>query len=105
MACRLYSGFSPRKEGLAMQDFTAALGKVTIGLDLGDKYSHYHTVDAMGNSTERDRLATTPEVFRLECTGLKPGPLDVNACSHSTSFKGLRARTCCYAACLTTWHI
>jgi transposase len=66
-----------------MQDFTAALGKVTIGLDLGDKYSHYHTVDAMGNSTERDRLVTTPEVFRAHFSGMKPARIVVEAGTHS----------------------
>ena len=33
--------------------------KMTIGLDLGDRYSHFYTLDAAGENIESGRVQTT----------------------------------------------
>jgi len=66
-----------------MHHFTCARGKVTIGLDLGDKHSHYHALDANGRSVGRGRLETTPEVFRAHFSAMKSARIVVEAGTHS----------------------
>ena len=41
-----------------------SLPALTMGIDIGDRYSHYCVLDALGKVVEEDRLRTTPEAFR-----------------------------------------
>jgi predicted NBD/HSP70 family sugar kinase len=49
--------------------------KLTIGLDLGDRFSHYCVLNGAGEIIREHRLPTTPkgidEVFRSYCTTLR----------------------------------
>ena len=43
-----------------MKRATMAPGTITIGLDLGDRYSHFCLLDATGRVQGQGRVATTP---------------------------------------------
>ena len=57
--------------------------KVTIGMDLGDKYSFLHVIDSDGNTLEQARLRTTPEVLRERFSGIEPARLAIEVGTHS----------------------
>ena len=42
---------------------TLSVPKVTVGLDLGDRFSHFVMLDADGEMTEEGRVRTTAEYF------------------------------------------
>jgi len=66
-----------------MRDSTKETSKVTIGLDLGDKYSHHKMLDSEGNLLEEGRIRTTPEDFRRHFGGVKPALVALEAGTHS----------------------
>lgn len=43
-----------------MKDSSAVVPEVTIGLDLGDKWTHFHVLDGQGELIEAGKIRTTP---------------------------------------------
>jgi transposase len=43
-----------------MKDFTAMVPEITIGLDVGDKWTHCHVLDGPGEVVETGKIRTTP---------------------------------------------
>jgi transposase len=55
----------------------------TIGLDLGDKYCHYHTVDFRGELVDEGRIKTTPEALRERFAGVPRARVVLETGTHS----------------------
>jgi transposase len=66
-----------------MAHHTKRSARITIGLDLGDKYSHLHAVDSGGNMVEEGRVRTTPEDFKKRFEGMAPAVVALEAGTHS----------------------
>jgi transposase len=66
-----------------MHDSTKSTLKVTIGLDLGDKYSTLKVVDSNGDVIEQGRIRTNPEDFRRRFRGIDPALVALEAGTHS----------------------
>ena len=47
-----------------MNDSTQTIPAITIGLDLGDKWSFYCVIDRDGEMVEEGRVKTTPEALQ-----------------------------------------
>src|SRR5262249_3139785 len=47
-------------------------GQLTVGLDLGDRWSFYCVLDESGKVILEQKLPTTPEASRLETLTIKP---------------------------------
>lgn len=60
-----------------------ASSKLTIGVDLGDKYSHYCVLDPEGEVTEQGRLRTTCEAFRARFATATPVRIVIEVGTHS----------------------
>jgi transposase len=58
-------------------------GTVTVGLDVGDRYSHFYVIDADGRQVETGRVATTPEAIQRWCVVMPPARLVVESNTHS----------------------
>lgn len=59
------------------------LGRLTVGLDVGDTYTQVCVLDEVGEVIEESRLATTPKAFRRRFTGMAPARLVLEAGNHS----------------------
>ena len=58
--------------------------KVTVGLDLGDRYSHLCLLDTQsGEVIEEDRLRTSPEAFKRRFVSEQPMRIAIEAGTHS----------------------
>jgi transposase len=57
--------------------------EVTVGLDLGDRYSHYCLLDAAGKVVEEGKVETTPEAFRRRFAGTQRVRIAIEAGTHS----------------------
>jgi transposase len=58
--------------------------KMTVGLDLGDKYSYLCVIDDdSGEVIEEGRLRTTPEAFQARFSGRDPMRIAIEAGTHS----------------------
>jgi transposase len=68
---------------LAMKNHNGETSRMTIGLDLGDKYSHVRVLDPEGNLLEKERIRTTPEEFRSRFEGIEPALVALEAGTHS----------------------
>ena len=66
-----------------MVDSTKKTSKVTIGLDLGDKYSYLKVLDSKGDVIEEGRIRTNPEDFRRRFAGTKPAIVALETGTHS----------------------
>jgi len=66
-----------------MVDSTKETSKVTIGLDLGDKYTHLKALDSEGNLIEADRIQSTPDDVRKRFQGIEPALVALEAGTHS----------------------
>ena len=66
-----------------MQDFIKTAGKVTIGLDLGDKYCHFYTLDSQGEFVEEGRVKTTPDALRERFAGVEAARVVLETGTHS----------------------
>jgi transposase len=66
-----------------MRDSTKGTAKVTIGLDLGDKYSYLKVLDSKGDVIEEGRIRTNPEDFKRRFAGVKPALVALEAGTHS----------------------
>src|SRR5262245_54103823 len=56
---------------------------VTVGIDLGDRYSHFCELDARGDILEEGRLATTPAAFRRRFSSRMPARVAIEAGAQS----------------------
>lgn len=75
-----------RKQTTTAKPATAALdqpGRLSIGIDLGDRTSHYCVLDTLGEVVERGELRTTPEAFRTRFAAFPPSQLALEVGSHS----------------------
>jgi len=55
----------------------------TIGIDLGDRWSRYCTLDTSGTITEEDRVRTTGDALREKFGKLSPTRMVIEAGTHS----------------------
>jgi transposase len=58
-------------------------GKLTIGIDLGDVWSHYCTLNESGEVVDRGRFRTTPKAIEKWFTDLLPARVAMEAGTHS----------------------
>jgi transposase len=56
---------------------------LTIGIDLGDRFSHYCMLDAGGAIVDEGRLSTTPVAFRLRFVGAAGARIAIEVGTHS----------------------
>ncbi|MHB1345068.1 MAG: hypothetical protein ACYCX3_12030 [Thermoleophilia bacterium] len=66
-----------------MFDTTIRETKVTVGLDLGDRYCQVCVLDEGGEVTEEGRVATKPEALRRRFFGADPLRVVLEAGTHS----------------------
>ena len=62
---------------------TLPFDHVTVGIDLGDKYSHYCELDMTGAILEEGRLPTTPASFRRRFSRHPEAQIAIEAGTHS----------------------
>ena len=62
---------------------TSEQAKVTVGLDLGDRYCQICVLDETGDVTEEGRVATKPEAIRRRFFGADPLRIVLEAGTHS----------------------
>jgi len=69
----------PGKESLAMPQHS-----VTLGIDVGDRHSHFCLLDTeTGEVIEESRIATTPQAFERRFVGVGPMRVALEAGTHS----------------------
>ena len=56
---------------------------ITIGIDLGDQWSHYCVLDEAGEIVEEGRFRTTPEALAKHFDGLSRARIAMEAGTHS----------------------
>jgi len=56
---------------------------VTVGLDVGDRYSHFYVIDADGHRVEDSRIGTTPTAIERWCRVLPPARVVLESSTHS----------------------
>lgn len=66
-----------------MVDSTKGTSKMTIGLDLGDKYSHLKMFDSKGDIIEVGQIRTNPEDFKRRFAGIEPALVALEVGTHS----------------------
>ena len=66
-----------------MQEVTTITTTLTIGIDLGDRYSHYCVLDAAGSVIDEGRLATNPAALRARFAGQSPARIAIEVGTHS----------------------
>jgi transposase len=67
-----------------MDDGSKWRPKITVGLDLGDKYSYLCLIDTdSGEAIEEGRLRTTPEAFKRRFASERPMRIAIEAGTHS----------------------
>lgn len=57
--------------------------RITVGLDLGDRYSQFCLVDQSGTVVEEGRLRTTPDALQRYFTGRSPMRIVIEVGTHS----------------------
>ena len=66
-----------------MEECTAIARGLTIGLDLGDKYSYLYATDSLGQVVEEGRLATTVGAFRRRFGSCERAVIAIEVGTHS----------------------
>lgn len=66
-----------------MDHFSTNTTQVTIGLDLGDKFSAYYSLDPQGECLGEGRLRTTPEDLRQHFAGMDRARVALEVGTHS----------------------
>lgn len=56
---------------------------LTVGLDLGDRYSHFYVIDAAGAYVEDGRVATTPSSIARWCGVMPPARIVIESSTQS----------------------
>jgi transposase len=83
------------KEDRPMRDVSRRKPSMTVGIDLGDKYSHLCVLDAeSGEVIEEGRLRTTPEAFRRRFASQRPMRIAIEAGTHSPWVSRLLEQEC-----------
>src|SRR5438876_10524290 len=59
------------------------VGRMTIGIDLGDRKSHFCVLNEQAQVIARGFLPTTISAFRREFESLPPSLIAIEACGHS----------------------
>jgi len=59
-------------------------GTLTVGIDLGDKYSYYSVLDQAGEIVEEGRIRTTPDAFRVHFGSCEAMRIAIETGTHST---------------------
>ncbi len=54
-----------------------------MGLDLGDRYSHFHALDSAGESAGSDRIPTSPKALRKHFSSIEPALVAIEVGTHS----------------------
>ena len=68
----------------AGQTKTGNAGSVmTVGLDVGDRYSHFYVIDGEGYRVEDGRIATTPSAIERWCRVMPPARIVLESSTHS----------------------
>lgn len=57
--------------------------ETTVGMDLGDRYSYLHVLDAAGECVEEGRLRTTPDALRQRFEAMPSARVVMEAGTHS----------------------
>ena len=55
-----------------MSHATVSAPRITVGLDLGDRYSRFYLLDESSGVIEEGRLRTTPDALREEFADRSP---------------------------------
>ena len=66
-----------------MKNLSKVDGKVTFGMDIGDKYSYVYALDASGDLLEEGRLRTRPEALEKRFSGIAPARVAMETGTHS----------------------
>ncbi|MFH2000018.1 MAG: IS110 family transposase [Planctomycetota bacterium] len=66
-----------------MDNEMSKIPETTIGIDLGDKYTHFCVLDNAGLIIEEGRIVTTKEAFRCKFTGIEPARIAIETGTHS----------------------
>lgn len=66
-----------------MKDLSKVGAKVTVGMDLGDKYSYLYGLDAEGQFREEGRLKTTADAFKERFGPMEPALVAIETGTHS----------------------
>jgi len=66
-----------------MTHATTTLTTLTIGIDLGDRFSHFCVLDSNGEVVEEGRLRTTQDAFRQRFVGITAARIALEAGTHS----------------------
>ena len=66
-----------------MKDTGTSSTAATIGLDLGDRYTHLCVVDQHGKIVEETRFTTTKPSFTKHFQDMEPIRIAIEACVHS----------------------
>jgi transposase len=78
-----------------MRDVSRRKPSMTVGIDLGDKYSYLCLLDAeSGEVIEEGRLRTTPEAFRRRFASQRPMRIAIEAGTHSPWVSRLLEQEC-----------
>lgn len=56
---------------------------ITVGLDIGDRYSHFYVIDREGHRIETGRVATTPEAIERWCRVMPAARIVLESSTHS----------------------
>ena len=73
-----------------MENDTVRAVKLTIGLDLGDRYSHLCAMNDLGEMVEEGRVATTEQVLRRRFSSYEPARVAIEVGTHSPWVSRLR---------------
>ncbi len=66
-----------------MSPATVSFPRVTVGLDLGDRYSYFYRMDESSGVVEEGRLRTTPDALRDAFEGSAPMRIVIEVGTHS----------------------
>lgn len=66
-----------------MGDFTTAVGRVTVGLDVSDKHSQVCVLDSEGEVLEESKIRTTPEGLANRFKTMAPARVALEVGTHS----------------------
>ena len=58
-------------------------GKLIVGLDVGDRYTHICVLDEDGEIIEEARVTTTPKALTRRFAGMSPARLVIEVGTHS----------------------
>src|SRR5271155_5635041 len=80
---RLFPMKKPAQHLIAEVPRRQAKVEITIGIDLGDVWSHYCTLNQDGEVVDRGRFRTTPKAIEKWFTDVAPARVAMEAGTHS----------------------